>query len=173
MGFLVVGLWVLLFGVAVTQAEEPAMALGKPQTGLPETQVAVGGKTYHVEVAITPQQEQIGLMYRTRLPKGHGMLFPFIPPRRVSFWMKNTKISLDMLFVGHGHLLHVFEDVSPCEGESCTVYGIEEPVEMVLELPAGTAHREHLQAGDPVLVKLSLEKLLQHPSAQPVPGKGK
>ena len=146
---------------------EHHLVLEKPQTGLLETQIAVCKKIYQIEVAITPQQEQMGLMYRTHLPKGHGMLFPFNPPRRVSFWMKNTKIPLDMLFVGHGQLLHVFEDVQPCEGDPCAVYGIEAPVEMVLELPAGTAHRDHLKAGDPVLLKLSLEHLLQTPPAEP------
>jgi hypothetical protein len=95
------------FGFLACQSAEPAATplvvpsteLERPQTGLAETQMVISGKTYRVEVASTPQQEQTGLMYRKHLPKGHGMLFPFSPSRRVSFWMKNTKMPLDMLYL--------------------------------------------------------------------------
>lgn len=125
----------------------PTEDAGKPQTGLPETNMAVGTHIYRIEVASTPEQSETGLMYRTYLAPNHGMLFTFSPPRPVSFWMKNTKIPLDMLFLAHGKLLHIFENVPPCVSEPCQTYGIPALTDMVLELPAGTARRDHLVAG--------------------------
>jgi len=120
----------------------------KSPAGLPEALISIDGKTYRIEVATTPQQAEKGLMYRTSLPAGHGMLFPFQPARPVAFWMKNTKIPLDMLFLADGHVLHVFEKVQPCLSEPCPTYSLSVPVDMVLELPVGTAERDHLKTGD-------------------------
>jgi uncharacterized membrane protein (UPF0127 family) len=120
----------------------------KSPAGMPEALVSIAGKTYRIEVATTPQQAEKGLMYRTSLPPGHGMLFPFQPARPVAFWMKNTKIPLDMLFLADGHVLHVFEKVQPCLSEPCPTYSLPVPVDMVLELPDGTAERDHLKTGD-------------------------
>jgi uncharacterized membrane protein (UPF0127 family) len=118
-----------------------------PQTGLPEAYMAVGNQVYHIEVASTPAQSEKGLMYRTSLPQGYGMLFPFNPPRPVSFWMKNTKIPLDILFFANGRLLRAFQDVQPCLSVPCPAYGVPGLIDMVLELPAGTARRDHLTVG--------------------------
>ena len=127
--------------------------LQKPQTGLPEAHIALGTRVYRIEVASTPQQAEIGLMYRTVLPEGHGMLFPFSPPRPVSFWMKNTKIPLDILFIAKGNLLHVFENAQPCLSDPCPTYGVQALTDMVLELPAGTARRDHLMVGTTAQVR--------------------
>ena len=124
-----------------------------PQTGLPEADIAVGSRVYHIEVAVTPEQAETGLMYRTSLPQGHGMLFPFKPPRPVSFWMKNTKIPLDILFVKDGRLLRAFQDIQPCLSEPCPTYGMPGLIDMVLELPAGTARQDQLVVGMPVEVR--------------------
>jgi uncharacterized membrane protein (UPF0127 family) len=169
------------FCVLWSQAAEPvvvppaaiAIYVDKPQTGLPERTLTVGAKTYRVEVASTPQQEQTGLMFRTRLPQGHGMLFPFNPPRPVRFWMKNTKIGLDMLFVANGRLLQVFENACPCVADPCKSYGLSTPVDMVVELPAGTAHRDHLLAGDLIQVDLADIFNSNHVEQPPVSEKGK
>jgi len=138
----------------ITPASASGPHDGEPQTGLPEAHIAIGKQVYQIEMAVTPQQAETGLMYRTSLPQGHGMLFPFKSPRPVSFWMKNTLIPLDILFIAQGHLLHVFENVQPCISEPCQTYGLTALTDMVLELPAGTALRDHLTAGSPVEVRL-------------------
>lgn len=143
--------WVVQSAEPLKNDAEPAttneILLGKPQTGLPEAHIALGTCVYRIEVATTPQQAETGLMYRTSLPEGQGMLFPFNPPRPVSFWMKNTKIPLDILFIVNSRLQHVFENAQPCLADPCPTYGVPALTDMVLELPGGTARRDHLVVG--------------------------
>jgi len=143
--------WVCQSAEPVKDEATPATAdevvLHQPQTGLPEAHIALGTRVYRIEVASTPEQAETGLMYRTNLPEGHGMLFPFTPPRPVSFWMKNTLIPLDILFIAKGNLQHVFENAQPCLADPCPTYGVPALTDMVLELPAGTARRDHLVVG--------------------------
>lgn len=122
-------------------------AVGRPQVGLPETEMRVAGKRYRLEIASTPEQAETGLMYRTVLPVGHGMLFRFDAVRPVAFWMKNTKIPLDMLFVRANQVVHIAHNAQPCLNEPCPVYPSEQPVDMVIELPGGTAKKDLILDG--------------------------
>jgi uncharacterized membrane protein (UPF0127 family) len=117
------------------------------QSGLPEVQMRLGKQIYQLEKASTPEQEEKGLMYRTRLPRNHGMLFLFQPPHAVSFWMKNTKIPLDIVFLSQGKVVYVEPNAPPCPGDPCNIYGSGRVVDMVVELPAGTAQRQGIQPG--------------------------
>ncbi|QNO25689.1 DUF192 domain-containing protein [Sphingopyxis sp. OPL5] len=92
---------------------------------------------FTVEVARTPEEQAKGLMFRTSLPEGGGMLFPFEKPRFASFWMKNTLIPLDMLFIrADGSIDRIAENTIP-ENLEPVVSGGE--VSAVLELAGGTA----------------------------------
>lgn len=103
---------------------------------------------FRVELAITPEQRSRGLMYRRNLPDGHGMLFHFGEPRPVTMWMRNTYVSLDMLFIaGDGEIRRIVTETTPLSTDTITSDG---PVLAVLELPAGTAERLGLQVGDRV-----------------------
>ena len=94
---------------------------------------------FDVEVARTPEEQEQGLMFRTSLPAGGGMLFPFAKPRIASFWMKNTLIPLDMIFVrSDGSIDRIAENTIP-ESLEPVVSGGE--VAAVLELAGGTAAR--------------------------------
>lgn len=94
---------------------------------------------FRVEVAATEAEQSRGLMYRTELAPDAGMLFPFPAPKIASFWMKNTLIPLDILFVrGDGSLDRIAENTTPGSLEP-VVSGAE--VAAVLELPGGTAAR--------------------------------
>ena len=110
--------------------------------------VVLGGETINLEVAETPRQQALGLMYRTSLADDRGMLFPFDPPRPVRFWMKNCFISLDMLFIRDGAIRAIISDVPPCTAEPCPTYGPDVPVDTVIELRAGRAAELGLEAGD-------------------------
>lgn len=92
---------------------------------------------FKVEVARTAEEQQQGLMFRTGLPAGGGMLFPFEKPRIASFWMKNTLIPLDMIFVrADGSIDRIAENTIP---ESLEPVASGGEVAAVLELAGGTA----------------------------------
>ena len=110
----------------------------------------MAGRQYLLEVATTPQQAEIGLMYRTALPVNGGMLFRFEEARPVAFWMKNTLIPLDMVFIQGGQVVHVAHRAQPCRQEPCPVYSSQKAVDMVIELPGGTSRKNHIQAGTKV-----------------------
>jgi uncharacterized membrane protein (UPF0127 family) len=113
------------------------------------TSVGLHGKAFLVELAINAPSRELGLMRRTSLAQGHGMLFvfPHIGPQ--GFWMKNTLIALDILyFDDNRRLVSVQQNVPPCTADPCPIYPSSAPARYVLELSAGTAARIGLQVGD-------------------------
>ena len=93
--------------------------------------------SFTVEVARTPDEQAKGLMGRTGLPKEGGMLFPFDPPKIATFWMKNTLIPLDMIFIrADGTIDRIAENTVP---ESLAPVASGGEVKAVLELAGGTA----------------------------------
>jgi uncharacterized membrane protein (UPF0127 family) len=115
----------------------------------------VKGKVIQLEVAQTPLQQEVGLMYRTTLPRDRGMLFPFSPPQPVSFWMKNTLIPLDMIFLRQGVVQKIAALVPPCTSDRCPTYGTTTPIDQVIELRSGRAAELGLKKGD----RVTIEKL--------------
>jgi uncharacterized protein len=123
-------------------AEDAALSKIEPLT------IATGtdARLFTVEIADTDALRERGLMFRQRLPEDRGMLFDFGAPRPVSMWMKNTYISLDMLFIrADGSIAYIAENTVP---KSLEVVGVSEPVLAVLELAAGSAKRLGLRSGD-------------------------
>ncbi|MEQ8964843.1 MAG: DUF192 domain-containing protein [Azospirillaceae bacterium] len=127
---------------------------GEPQRELPTEPLAIEtqrGGVYHftVEMALTRQQQAMGLMFRESLGADRGMLFVFDPPRRASFWMRNTLISLDMLFIApDGRILNIARRTEPLSEESRPSDGIARGV---LELRGGLTELLGIRAGDRVL----------------------
>ncbi|HZF37020.1 MAG TPA: DUF192 domain-containing protein [Candidatus Angelobacter sp.] len=114
-------------------------------------ETAGGAQQFAVELAVTSDQRQQGLMFRERLPAGAGMLFLYPAARPVAMWMKNTLIPLDMLFIGDdGRILHIAERTIP--GSTATISSMQ-PARAVLELNGGSAARLHIQVGDRVLYR--------------------
>jgi hypothetical protein len=101
-----------------------------------------------IEVAETPEDKSIGLMFRTELADDHGMLFPYDKSQDVSMWMHNTYIPLDMVFIRADGTVHRIE--SRAEPLSDRIINSEGPVKGVLELAAGAAERLGLKPGDRV-----------------------
>lgn len=107
-----------------------------------------GVKVFAVEVMRTPEERAKGLMYRRELPEGRGMLFDFSPEQNVSMWMKNTYISLDMIFIrADGRIVRIAEKTTP---ESEAIIPAGAPVRGVLEVIAGTAKKYGIAPGDKV-----------------------
>jgi uncharacterized protein len=131
-------------------AAAPSSSIGQT---LPITATAqLAGKTFQLEVAQTPDQQAMGLMYRPALPDDRGMLFPMESPRPVTFWMRNVPVSLDMVFVYNGSIVAIASNVPPCATTSCPTYGPRGLVDQVLELRAGRASELGLKAGDLVVI---------------------
>lgn len=115
--------------------------------------VELKGQRYSVELAEDDASRAQGLMNRTEMAADHGMLFVFQDDAPRAFWMKNTKIPLDMLFFDEQRrLVSVQRDVPPCLADPCRGYSSGAPARYVLELNAGQATKLDLHPGDELLI---------------------
>ena len=131
------------------KAEQVMSQLPSSEQNLPiSAQLIVNDEKIDLEVARTSQQQQLGLMYRTELPKDRGMLFPFSESIVASFWMKNVNISLDIIFVRDGVVDSIARDVPPCPSEPCPIYRSQGFINQVIELPGGRAKELNIRKGD-------------------------
>jgi uncharacterized protein len=154
--------------VAVLALCLPVMALPKKGQTLPlEAQTTVQGKTIQLEVARTVEQQATGLMFRTELAEDRGMVFLFNPPNPIKFWMKNTLIPLDMVFVRSGKIVYLQRNAPPCKVLDCPTYGADSPqtIDQVIELQAGTIDRLKLNVADPIRVEF--KKTAKTPATKP------
>ena len=134
------------FAVLVTLCINPAARAASFQPL--EIATKSGVQVFSVEMATTEEEKQNGLMHRKELPDGKGMLFDFSPEQQISMWMKNTYISLDMIFIrADGRIHRIAESTEP---ESTKVIAAGAPVRAVLEVIAGTAKKLGIRAGDRV-----------------------
>jgi uncharacterized protein len=128
-----------------------ATELGLPQSGLEETALTIrsasGVHRFTVEIARTPEQQQHGMMFRTSLAPDRGMLFPYDAPREVAFWMKNTLIPLDIIFIRAGGAIARISTAVP-HSEALVPSG--EPIVAVLEIAGGRAAELGIREGDRV-----------------------
>jgi uncharacterized membrane protein (UPF0127 family) len=107
-----------------------------------------GVHVFSVEMATTEEERQKGLMYRKELPDGKGMLFDFSPEQQISMWMKNTYVSLDMIFIrADGRILRIAENTEPMSTKIISSGGLAKGV---LEVVAGTAQKYGIAPGDRV-----------------------
>ena len=128
-----------------------ATELGVPQTGLEAVQLTIssanGAHRFEVEVAATPEQQQHGMMFRTALAPDRGMIFPLEQVRPASFWMRNTLIPLDIIFIRADGTIARIATARPLD-DSPVPSG--EPVAAVLEIAGGRAAELGIAAGDRV-----------------------
>jgi uncharacterized membrane protein (UPF0127 family) len=143
----------LTLGAAGCQPGSGQPALEQAPSGLeqiPLTVTSANGRTHRfiVEVARTPEQQANGLMNRQSLAPGRGMIFPYQTPRPASFWMKNTLIPLDMIFIREdGTIARIEAQTVPLSLEPVPSL---EPVAAVLEIAGGRAAELGIQPGDRV-----------------------
>jgi uncharacterized membrane protein (UPF0127 family) len=102
-----------------------------------------------VEVASDDPTREQGLMYRDALAENRGMVFLFLQAGEYPFWMKNTLIPLDMIWMDSQHrIVHIAHDVPPCKADPCPNYPPNAQASSVLELAAGVAAKHHLANGN-------------------------
>ncbi len=121
-----------------------------------EPRVRLAGEWFSVELAKTQKEQSLGLMFRDSMADDHGMLFIFPTETRRSFWMKNTRIPLDIFyFDAELRLVSVSKNTPPCRTERCPSYPSTGPAKYVLELNAGKAEQLGVNPGD--LLELDLD----------------
>ena len=121
-----------------------ASAQDTPQTTLPRIKLQAGMYQLDVQVAQTPEQRSIGLMFRAEMPTHEGMLFVFEQPSVQCFWMKNTLLPLTAAFVADDGTIVNLEDMKPQTTDShCST----KPVRFVLEMNQGWFAKKGLKAG--------------------------
>lgn len=132
--FLLIGLF-----LSSCAGREPAAVFSTPG----------GTKRVLLEVAASETERNRGLMFRTHLEEGRGMFFVFEEPGQPAFWMKNTYLSLDILFLStEGTIVDLFERLSPCPMEPCPRYAPRSPARYVLEVAGGFVAHHAVRKGD-------------------------
>ena len=139
----------LAFLLLITCARQPAATPSAPMNNPTGPRVTLpDGYTVAVEVAADDETRTQGLMYRDQLRPGTGMLFFFATTGDYPFWMKNTLIPLDIIWIDEGQkVAAVATDVPPCKADPCPSYPPNAPARYVLELAAGMAARHKVTAG--------------------------
>lgn len=142
--------WFLL---AVTAVSAIAQAQTAAQPELPKEKLTITTRDakrheFNVEMALTPEQQTVGLMFRKEVPADGGMLFDWGAARDSTMWMRNTVSSLDMLFINpDGSIRRIAENTVP---ESLATIDSGGSVRATLELAAGTARRLGIHVGDKI-----------------------
>ncbi|MCW8924888.1 MAG: DUF192 domain-containing protein [Xanthomonadales bacterium] len=120
-----------------------------------EPAVELRGKRFSVEIADTREKQALGLMFRDSLAEDAGMLFIFPRAAPRSFWMKNTRIPLDILYFNTDlELVSISADTPPCRVRYCPSYPSKVPAKFVLELNAGTVSELGVELGDRLTVEI-------------------
>jgi uncharacterized membrane protein (UPF0127 family) len=138
------------------QAQEPVIPYAAPR---PATTLVMlpDGSTVHVELATTDQQREYGLMERTKLPEGRGMLFVHDDIAHHAYWMYHCKIGLDIIWMDENHrIAEMSPNTPPCTGKAktCPNYGGQQPSKYVLELPVGSITKHSLAVGQTIAFRL-------------------
>jgi hypothetical protein len=121
----------------------------RAQTGLPQVPLTIRSKNgvhrFTVEVAATPEQQEKGLMFRRSLEPDRGMIFPYQPAQEVAFWMKNTLIPLDIIYIRSDGTIVRIVNAEPMD---ITPLPSGEPIALVLEIRGGRARELGINEGD-------------------------
>jgi len=133
---------------------KPAPAAAKPSAKLDTVEILTsrGRARFTVELAVTKAEQERGLMFRKSLAPDRGMLFPYNPPQRAAFWMKNTLIPLDIIYIApDGRVLSIARNAVPHDETPIPSGGV---IRGVLEIPGGRAAQLGILPGDRVLNKI-------------------
>ena len=126
------------------------------------SKVCFGAKCFYVELAATSEERARGLMFREYLDPDKGMLFIYQDEGVHYFWMKNTLIPLDMVWInGNREVICISKDVQPCQTSQCPSIGPGQKVQYVLELNGGTSDEIGLAIGNRITFDKSIEDALE------------
>lgn len=152
-GFGMLAVLVIVVGFGVDQIKtSPKVTLSAETVQYARSGVRIGDKSFSVELALTQEQQALGLGERDSLAKNSGMLFVFKPARQETFWMKDMRFDLDIVWITDGKIVDISRHVTaPKEGaktEDLPTYSPNTEVDHVLEINAGEA--DGMKIGDRV-----------------------
>lgn len=127
----------------------------KPETGMRKVifTTEYQSVSVSVEIADEPSEWETGLMFREKLPEKHGMLFVFPDEKERRFWMKNTLIPLDMVFVSSNlTIIHIVENAQPCKKSPCRVYSSNGNAKYVIEVGSGFCKKHNITEGSKIKI---------------------
>jgi uncharacterized membrane protein (UPF0127 family) len=137
----------MLILVVACGMNAPKPAAPRPPTSEPRV-IFPDGTAIHVEIASDDATRQQGLMYRDQMAPDRGMIFLFTQSGNYPFWMKNTLIPLDMIWLDEQHrIVHISQNVPPCKADPCPSYDPGAFAKAVLEVAGGVAGRHGLANG--------------------------
>lgn len=122
-----------------------------PFFGKSET-ATINNQTFTLLVAKTPKEKEVGLSEKTTFPQNSGMLFTFDQPDYYSFWMKNMKIAVDIIYINKDKIVSIIENAEPpkSQDQNLPIYKPDEPADKVLEINAGLSKKYGFKKGDSV-----------------------
>lgn len=114
--------------------------------------ITIDNRSFELKVASSQKEKEIGLSETKSLPENQGMIFLFEKSGYYSFWMKDMKFSIDIIYINNDKIVTIFNNVAPPKGqnESLTVYALAEPSDRVLEIKAGLSKMYNFKKGDSV-----------------------
>ncbi len=150
----------LVFALLVTLSFVMNQSIADSAKGEGLTQLVAstskGEFIYNIELAVSSEQRTRGLMFRKKMPRNYGMLFDFVRTQKVTMWMKNTVLSLDMVFMRvDGTIAHIVENTTP---HSLDIISSRFPVRYVLELNAGETARAGMKPGQILMHAIFLKR---------------
>ena len=111
------------------------------------------GEFLRLFIADDPIEKESGLMGIKKLDPNYGMIFVFDPPEKIKFWMKNTLIPLDVIFIKNDNIIEILQNVLPCTLDECPLFGPKEKVDFVIELKSGRSKELGLEIGNKIFLK--------------------
>ncbi len=127
-----------------------------PGTEIKIIPLYIGSEKFMVEIADTPEKQMTGMMYREFIPDDFGMLFIDETMSQRSFWMKNCRVHLDIIYLDKNkQVINIHFNVPPCKREPCPSYKSQRPAQYVLELRGNRAKELNLKPGDIIFFSLN------------------
>ena len=151
---IILGLFALLLIIVVGSKFAMDYLANNPNPFIKIPTAAINNQTFKLFIAKSAREKEIGLSGKDSLSQDYGMYFPFEKPDYYSFWMKNMKFPIDMIFLSSNRIVTIYENLEPLQDlKSPPLYKSSEPADAVLEINAGQAKKYNIKVGDEIKIK--------------------
>lgn len=153
---LLLGAAILVLAAAVWKVQSGDAPASPKRDDPPQATAHIRGRTFSLDVAVSPSAHEIGLSQTDSLPVDRGMLFLYDTPGFYQFWMKGMKFPLDILFIRDSTIVTIARNVPPPSGNGdLPLYAPDKPANKVLEINAGLCDKYGIREGDTVEIGYS------------------